>query len=206
MGSALRMAITMLLVMTLLTGLAYPIAVTGIAQMLFPGQANGSLIRRGDVVIGSKLIGQAFSRPEYFHPRPSAATPQPSDGAVSDAPRSGYDATASGGTNFGPSSQKLVDSVSAAIQAAQPDNPGKPVPGDLVTASASGLDPDISPAAAEFQIPRVAKARGLPEDRVRSLVADHTRGRTLGFLGEARVNVLELNLALDEFARAAEPK
>ena len=189
MGSALRMAISMLLLMTVLLGLAYPLAITGIAQLMFPHQANGSLVRQGETVIGSRLLGQYFSKPEYFHPRPSAAH-APGGGP-------GYDPLNSGGTNLAPSSQKLVDSVTAAVNANQADNPGVAVPGDLVTASASGLDPDISPAAAEFQIPRVAKARSLAEDQVRALVKECTKGRTFGLLGEPRVNVLKLNMLLD---------
>jgi K+-transporting ATPase ATPase C chain len=182
MTSALRMAVLMLVVMTLLTGLAYPLAITGVAQLVFPHKANGSLITNGDTVIGSTLIGQYFSKPEYFHPRPSAGN---------------YDPLHSGGTNLAPSSQHLTDSVAAAVQANQPDNPQKSVPGDLVTSSASGLDPDISPDAAAFQVPRVAKARGMTEDQVTAIVKKYTRGRMLGFLGEPRVNVLRLNLALD---------
>ncbi len=198
MASALRMSVLMLVVMTILTGLAYPLAITGIAQLVFPRQANGSLIKHGDAVVGSALIGQYFAKPEYFHPRPSAANASPpADDAQPAAPQNGYDASNSSGTNLAPSSQKLVDSVTAAVAANQPDNPGVKVPGDLVTSSASGLDPDITPDAAAFQIPRVAKARGLPVDQVRALVAQHTKGRTLGFIGEPRVNVLELNLALD---------
>jgi len=189
MGSALRMAISMLLLMTVLLGLAYPLAITGIAQLMFPHQANGSLVRQGETVIGSRLLGQYFSKPEYFHPRPSAAH-APGGGP-------GYDPLNSGGTNLAPSSQKLVDSVTAAVNANQADNPGVAVPGDLVTASASGLDPDISPAAAEFQIPRVAKARGIAEDVVRKAVKECTKGRTFGLLGEPRVNVLKLNMLLD---------
>jgi K+-transporting ATPase ATPase C chain len=192
------MSVLMLVVMTILTGLAYPLAITGIAQLVFPRQANGSLIKHGDAVVGSALIGQYFAKPEYFHPRPSAANASPpADDAQPAAPQNGYDASNSSGTNLAPSSQKLVDSVTAAVAANQPDNPGVKVPGDLVTSSASGLDPDITPDAAAFQIPRVAKARGLPVDQVRALVAQHTKGRTLGFIGEPRVNVLELNLALD---------
>jgi potassium-transporting ATPase KdpC subunit len=192
MASALRMAISMLVLMTVVLGVAYPLAITGIAQLIFPHQANGSLVSKGDVVVGSSLLGQYFSRPEYFHPRPSAAN---APGAAATAP--GYDPMNSGGSNLAPSSQKLVDTVSAAVQANQPDNPGIPVPGDLVTASASGLDPDISPEAASFQIPRVAKARGLAEDRVRDLVKQCTKGRTFGIFGEVRVNVLKLNMLLD---------
>jgi potassium-transporting ATPase KdpC subunit len=189
MASALRMAVSMLLLMTVLTGIAYPLAITGVAQLLFPHQANGSLVRKGDTVVGSTLLGQYFSKPEYFHPRPSAAR------ATGGGPS--YDPLNSGGTNLAPSSQKLVDRVTAAVQANQADNPGGAVPGDLVTASASGLDPDITPAAAEFQVARVAKARGMAEDKVRALVKECTKGRTFGLLGEPRVNVLRLNMLLD---------
>ena len=192
MASALRMAISMLVLMTIVTGIAYPLAITGIAQLIFPHQANGSLVRKGDAVVGSSLIGQYFSRPEYFHPRPSAAN---APGVAVPAP--GYDPMNSGGSNLAPSSQKLVDTVSAAVNANQADNPGVPVPGDLVTASASGLDPDISPEAAAFQIPRVAKARGIAEDRIRDMVKQCTKGRTFGIFGEPRVNVLKLNMLLD---------
>ena len=192
MASAFRMAISMLVLMTIVTGIAYPLAITGIAQLIFPHQANGSLVGKGDIVVGSSLIGQYFSKPEYFHPRPSAAIPPGTP-----MPASGYDPMNSGGTNLAPSSQKLVDAVGAAVRANQPDNPGTPVPGDLVTASASGLDPDISPEAAAFQIPRVAKARGIAEDRVRDMVKQCTKGRTFGVFGEARVNVLKLNILLD---------
>jgi K+-transporting ATPase ATPase C chain len=190
MTSALRMAISMLVLMTIVTGIAYPLAITGIAQLVFPHQANGSLVRKGDTVVGSSLIGQYFSKPEYFHPRPSAAS---APGVT--AP--GYDPMNSGGTNLAPSSQKLVDTVTAAVNANQSDNPGMAVPGDLVTASASGLDPDISPEAAAFQIPRVAKARGIAEDRVRAMIKQCTKGRTFGVFGEPRVNVLKLNMLLD---------
>ena len=192
MASALRMAISMLVVMTVVLGVAYPLAITGIAQLIFPHQANGSLVKKGDAVVGSSLIGQYFSKPEYFHPRPSAAN---APGVAVPAP--GYDPMNSGGSNLAPSSQKLVDTVSAAVQANQPDNPGTPVPGDLVTASASGLDPDISPEAAAFQIPRVAKARGIAEDRVRDMVKQCTKARTFGVFGEPRVNILKLNMLLD---------
>ncbi|HXZ28436.1 MAG TPA: potassium-transporting ATPase subunit KdpC [Terriglobales bacterium] len=179
-------SVLMTLVTTVLLGLIYPLVVTGLAQLFFHDKANGELLRRSGVVVGSRLIAQAFSQPGYFHPRPSAA------GA------NGYDATASSGTNLGPTNQKLIDRVNGDVAALQAENPGKPVPVDLVTTSGSGLDPDITPAGAEFQVPRVAKARGITEDELRRLVAEHTAGRQFGLFGEARVNVLELNLALDE--------
>ena len=177
-------AVLMTIVTTVLLGLVYPLVITGLAQVLFPDQANGQLITRDGRVIGSRLIGQTFSSAKYFHSRPSAAS-------------SGYDATSSSGTNLGPTSKKLIDAVAANVEAAQKDNPGVRVPVDLVTSSASGLDPHISPAAARFQVPRVARERHMSEADVQALVGQFTEGRQWGVLGEPRINVLELNLALE---------
>ncbi|MGE0883853.1 MAG: potassium-transporting ATPase subunit KdpC [Blastocatellales bacterium] len=179
-------AILMTAVMTILLGLAYPLVVTGLAQVMFNDKANGQLIERNGQLVGSRIIGQPFSSPGYFRSRPSAA------GAI------GYDAGASSGSNLGPINKKLIDRVRADVEKLQAENPGKPVPVDLVTTSASGLDPHISPAGAEFQVPRVALERGLSENEVRRVVAEFTEGRQMGFLGEPRVNVLLTNMKLDE--------
>lgn len=186
----LRPAFTLLILLGLLTGGFYPLLTTGLAQVLFPAQSHGSLIEREGQVIGATLIAQGFHDERYFHPRPSAAGVN------------GYDAAASSGSNHGPTSKALLASIRDRTTAAQATNPGRPVPLDLVSASGSGLDPHVSPAAALFQLPRVAKARGLDEARLRELVAQHTQGRQLGLLGEPRVNVLQLNLALDAISSA----
>jgi potassium-transporting ATPase KdpC subunit len=191
MRSEIRPALVLLLVFTLLTGLVYPLAMTGVAKIVFPRQAEGSLIVRDGRAVGSRLVGQSFSDPRYLWGRLSATTPVP------------YDASASSGSNLGPLNPALLDAARARIAALRAADPGAvgPVPVDLVTASASGLDPHISPAAAEYQVARVARVRGLSPEAVRAIVLRHTEGRTLGLLGEPRVNVLETNLALDDLAR-----
>ena len=195
----IRPAIVVLLALTLITGLAYPLAMTGVAGAIFPKQAQGSLVERDGKVIGSALIGQEFKTDRYFHGRPSATTaPDPADSSKSvPAP---YNAANSGGSNLGPTSKALDDRLKEDVEKLKAENPATPVPVDLVTTSASGLDPDISPDAALFQVPRVAKARNLPEARVRELITRNTQGRLFGLLGEPRVNVLALNLALDAAA------
>ena len=192
----IRPAIVMIVVMTVITGIIYPLAMTGIAQAVFPYQANGSLIKKDGKVIGSALIGQNFSSDKYFHGRPSATTaPDPNEASKTvPAP---YNAANSSGSNLGPTSKALVDRVKEEAAKLAAENPNTPIPADLVTTSASGLDPDITPAGALFQVPRVAKARALPEDKVRQLVQEHVTGRFLGIIGEPHVNVLQLNLALD---------
>jgi K+-transporting ATPase ATPase C chain len=193
----IRPAIVMIIAMTVITGIIYPLLMTGIAQAVFPYQANGSLIEKDGKVTGSALIGQNFTSNKYFHGRPSATTePDPKD-ATKTVPVP-YAADNSAGSNLGPTSKALVDRVKADAATLAKENPGTPIPSDLVTTSASGLDPDITPAGALFQVPRVAKARGLPEAKVRQLVEDQTTGRLIGIIGEPHVNVLKLNLALDE--------
>jgi K+-transporting ATPase ATPase C chain len=192
----LRPAVVVLIGLTLITGLLYPLAMTGIAQVLFPTQAQGSLIVQDGKVIGSSLVGQPFNDAKYFHGRPSATTaPDPQDASKTvEAP---YNAANSGGSNLGPTSRALSDRITADVERLKAENPSAPVPIDLVTTSGSGLDPDISPDAAYFQVPRVAQARGLPPERLRALVESQIQRRTLGLFGEPRVNVLKLNLALD---------
>jgi K+-transporting ATPase ATPase C chain len=185
MKQNLKIAILMTVVTTVLLGIIYPLVVTGLAQVLFHDKANGQLVVRSGEVIGSRIIGQGFSGPGYLHSRPSAAG-------------NGYDAANSGGSNLGPTNHVLIDRVKTDVARLQAENPGQPVPVDLVTTSASGLDPDITIAGAEFQVPRVARERGLSEEQVRQVIQQHTSGRQLGSLGEPRVNVLEVNLALDQ--------
>lgn len=199
MLNQLRPALVLLTAFTIITGLAYPLAMTGLAGAVFPARAAGSLIARDGRIVGSRLIGQTFTDARYFHGRPSATTaPDPAD-ATKTVPAP-YNAAASLGSNLGPTSAALAGRVKGDLDALRTENPGAPVPVDLVTTSGSGLDPDLSPEAALFQVPRVAKARSLPEDRVRELVTAQIEGRTLGLLGEPRVNVLALNLALDALA------
>jgi len=196
----IRPAIVFVVALTLITGLAYPLAMTWVAGLIFPYQAQGSMIENDGKVVGSALIGQVFTDDKYFHGRPSATnTPDPNDSTKTvDAP---YNAANSGGSNLGPTNKALIDRVQGDLDKLKAENPSAPVPIDLVTTSGSGLDPHVSPEAALFQVPRVAKARNMPESRVRALVAEHTEGRTFGLLGEPRVNVLALNLALDDAAK-----
>ena len=186
MKKNLLISVWFTLVTMVMFGLVYPLVVTGLSQLLFPDKANGQLIERNGKLVGSRIIGQAFTGPGYFHSRPSAA-----------GSGNGYDPTASGGSNLGPTSKALLDRINGDVQKLRAENPGSPIPVDLVTSSGSGLDPDVSPAAAEFQISRVARERRVGEDELRSLVAKHTLGRQFGILGEPRVNILELNLELD---------
>jgi K+-transporting ATPase ATPase C chain len=183
----ITIAVLYTVITTVIFGLIYPFVVTGLAQLMFRDKANGQLLRRNGQLVGSRIIGQAFTAPQYFHSRPSAAG-------------NGYDAANSGGSNYAPTNKKLIDRVAGDVAALQPEHPGSDIPIDLVTASGSGLDPDITPAAAEFQVSRVAEQRHLSEDVVRKLVSRHTEGRQLGFLGEPRVNVMLLNLDLDQLA------
>jgi potassium-transporting ATPase KdpC subunit len=192
MKKNLWISVAMTVITTVLLGLIYPMVVTGLAQLIFPHKANGQLIVKNGKVIGSKIIGQGFSGPGYFHSRPSAAG-------------SGYDAANSGGSNLGPTNQKLLDRVKDDVASAHAENPGTPIPIDMVTTSASGFDPHITPANAEFQLPRVAQARGISVEQLKPVVSKHTEGRQFGILGEPRVNVLELNLDLDrQFAAAGQ--
>jgi K+-transporting ATPase ATPase C chain len=194
MKKNLWISIAMTVVTTVLLGFIYPLVVTGLAQLIFPDKANGQLIVKNGRLIGSRLIGQGFAGPQYFHSRPSAAG-------------NGYDAANSGGSNLGPTNQKLFDRVKSDVRAAKADNPGAPVPIDMVTTSASGLDPHITPANAEFQLRAVARARGISVEQLRGVVSKHTKARQFGILGEPRVNVLELNLDLDhQFPSATQAK
>jgi K+-transporting ATPase ATPase C chain len=195
----IRPAIVVLVALTLISGLLYPLAMTGIAEVIFPKQAQGSLIERDGKVVGSELIGQEFTSDKYFHSRPSATTATDPNDSTKTVPAP-YNAANSGASNLGPSNKALIDRVQGDIDTLKKENPSASVPIDLVTTSASGLDPDISPEAAIFQVPRIAKARNLPEDRIRQLVQDRTEGRLLGLFGEPHVNVLLLNLALDRLA------
>lgn len=201
MLNSLRPALVLVLLLTGITGLAYPLAMTGAAQLIFPAQANGSLIEKNGTVVGSALIGQAFTSDRYFHGRPSATTGADPADASKTVPQP-YNAVNSMGSNLGPTNPALMDRVKGDMAALKAENPAAAVPVDLVTTSASGLDPDISPEAALFQVPRIARARGVNEDVLRRLVAQSTQERTFGLLGEPRVNVLALNLALDRFAGA----
>lgn len=199
MWNEARPALVLIVALTVMTGLIYPLALTGLAQVLFPHQANGSLIERDGKVVGSALIGQAFTGEAYFHGRPSATSkPDPNDPSKTVA--APYHAANSGGSNLGPTNKALIERVRGDVDKLKAENPPLPVPIDLVTTSGGGLDPHISPETALFQVPRVAKARNMPEDRLRELVEQHIEGRTLGFLGEPRVNVLALNMALDRAA------
>jgi K+-transporting ATPase ATPase C chain len=195
----IRPAIVLVVALTLITGLLYPLAMTGVAQVLFPTQVSGSLIVKDGKVVGSTLIGQLFTADKYFHGRPSATTKADPNDATKTVPEP-YNAANSAGSNLGPTNKALVDRVKDDVDKLKAENPGVPVPIDLVTTTGSGLDPHISPEAALFQVPRVAKARNMPEDRVRQLVEQRTEGRLLGILGEPRVNVLALNIALDQMA------
>ncbi|UYW26507.1 K(+)-transporting ATPase subunit C [Methylorubrum extorquens] len=200
MLNQLRPALVLLVALTAVTGLAYPLAVTGVAGALFPAKAAGSLIERDGRIVGSSLIGQSFTGEGYFHGRPSATNAADPADASKTVPAP-YNAASSAGSNLGPTSAALAERVKGDLAALKAENPGRPVPVDLVTTSGSGLDPDVSPEAALFQVPRIARARNLPEGRLRDLVAGQVQGRTLGLLGEPRVNVLALNLVLDDLAK-----